>query len=282
MFGVGTDAGVTNTWHGWATLRELELLVYAGLTPLEAITAATGVSAKALHVDEERGTIERGKLADLLLIDGAPHEEIAAIQKIDQVFLGGRRLDRTALAALIAADDDVPLPARTLPSHLDDNEKGERTSRIGTSWVNGTDSGLDHARMMMRRTLRRPGDHVMTILAEMSHEDDSWAAGYLPLTPGGVEPADLSGYAGVRFEARGEGQYVVMISTRGVRDYDYHRASFESSGRWQRFQVPFTSFEQKQGSVPFTATDAQVLMFRMERGPGESAWLEIDNIELYD
>jgi Imidazolonepropionase and related amidohydrolases len=60
-FGTGTDAGVTGTHHGWATLRELQLLVAGGLTALEAITAATGNAARAIKVDAERGTITAGK-----------------------------------------------------------------------------------------------------------------------------------------------------------------------------------------------------------------------------
>ena len=77
----GTDAGMPATWHGWSTLRELKLLVAGGMTPLEAITAATSVSARALRVNQERGTIAPGKLADLVLIDGHPHESIEDIEK---------------------------------------------------------------------------------------------------------------------------------------------------------------------------------------------------------
>src|SRR6185295_14818123 len=90
--GTGTDAGVTGTHHGWATLRELQLLVAGGLKPLEAITAATGNSAKAIKVDAERGTIAPGKLADLVLIEGAPHKNIADIERVRRVFLGGREI----------------------------------------------------------------------------------------------------------------------------------------------------------------------------------------------
>ncbi len=280
-FGVGTDAGVTNTWHGWATLRELRLLVLGGLTPLEALTAATGTSAKALHVDDERGTIAAGKLADLLLVDGSPDENIDDILRTDAVFLGGRQLDREGLARLIATENDAPLPARTVAPRIDDNELGERSSRIGTAWVNATDPGLEHAKIMMQRTIKRPGDHALTVLATMSHEDETWAAAYLPLTPGGVEPADISEYAGIRFETRGDGEYELMISTRGVRDYDYHYAKFSGIGRWRQVEIPFSDLEQRNGSKPFTGKDAETLMFRIERKPGESAWLELDDIELY-
>ena len=72
----GTDAGMAQTFHGWATLRELKLLVQGGLSPLEAITAATGVSARALRVDKDRGTIAPGQRADLVLIAGRPDQQI--------------------------------------------------------------------------------------------------------------------------------------------------------------------------------------------------------------
>ena len=58
---LGTDAGMPGTFHGYSTLRELELLVQSGLTPLEAIAAGTSVSARALAVDGQRGTIAAGQ-----------------------------------------------------------------------------------------------------------------------------------------------------------------------------------------------------------------------------
>lgn len=67
-FATGTDAGEPGTPHGRATLREMELLVKGGLSPLEAIAAATGNSARALRVMKDRGTIAPGKVADLLLV----------------------------------------------------------------------------------------------------------------------------------------------------------------------------------------------------------------------
>jgi imidazolonepropionase-like amidohydrolase len=121
-FGAGTDAGVTGTHHGWATLRELRLLVAGGLTPLQAITAATLDSAKALRVEHERGSIEVGKLADLLLVEGEPHRRIADVERVSRVFLGGVEIDRERLAREIAAPGVTPLPAVKLGALVDDFE----------------------------------------------------------------------------------------------------------------------------------------------------------------
>ena len=65
---------------------ELELLVkYCGYTPLEAITSATSSGAKACFIEEKTGTIETGKLADIIIIDGDPLEDIRILQDLEMV-----------------------------------------------------------------------------------------------------------------------------------------------------------------------------------------------------
>lgn len=76
--GCGTDAGFMLP-HGEMNARELELLVRGGLTPLEAITAATKTNAELMELNEV-GVLEVGKLADLLLVDGNPLEDIRVFQ----------------------------------------------------------------------------------------------------------------------------------------------------------------------------------------------------------
>lgn len=76
--GCGTDAGFMLP-HGEMNARELELLVRGGLTPLEAITASTKTNAELMELNEV-GVLEVGKLADLLLVDGNPLEDIRVFQ----------------------------------------------------------------------------------------------------------------------------------------------------------------------------------------------------------
>lgn len=92
LIAVGTDAGMPGTPHGVATLREMELLVQAGLSPTEALLAATSNSAKAMGVHDDRGSIEVGKRADLVLIDGTPWRDIADVRRIHGVFIDGRQV----------------------------------------------------------------------------------------------------------------------------------------------------------------------------------------------
>jgi imidazolonepropionase-like amidohydrolase len=78
---------------------ELELLVnHCGFTPMEAIVAATQYGAMACFMGDETGTIEPGKLADIIIVDGDPLEDISLLQDVDNikvVMLEGRvEIDR--------------------------------------------------------------------------------------------------------------------------------------------------------------------------------------------
>ena len=90
---VGTDAGFL-VYHG-QNAGELEEFVKLGFTPMEAIVAATKVGAECLDMDKEVGTIEPGKYADLVILDGDPLADIRILQeetRIIQVFKGGTRV----------------------------------------------------------------------------------------------------------------------------------------------------------------------------------------------
>jgi len=282
-FGTGTDAGVTGTHHGWATLRELQLLVAGGLTPLEAITAATGNGAKALKVDSERGTISVGKLADLVLIDGAPQRTISDIERISRVFLGGREVDRERLARDIAAPTQTPLAAVKVGEKIDDFESSDGRSTLGTLWINSTDAGHDHSQMVFGRTLRDGANHALSVMARLAEKSRPFVTVSVPLSRGAVEPVDARAFRGVRFEARGEGSYRLLIPTREVRDFAYYRAPFKAGGRWETVSIDFSSLKQEAGRAiaPWTGADLLMLTFEIARPPGEVGWLELDNLRFY-
>ncbi len=82
----GSDTGLV----GYGLIRELELYVQAGMTPLEALQSGTIVSARAMGLDRDSGTIEAGKRADLILVDGDPLSNISDLRKVSQVIANGR------------------------------------------------------------------------------------------------------------------------------------------------------------------------------------------------
>jgi cytosine/adenosine deaminase-related metal-dependent hydrolase len=78
---------------GVTTVREMELLVDSGLTPMQAIMAGTTWPAQRLGKDEDLGSVEEGKLADLLVLPRNPLEDITAYKQIEMVMQDGRFLD---------------------------------------------------------------------------------------------------------------------------------------------------------------------------------------------
>jgi imidazolonepropionase-like amidohydrolase len=99
----GSDTPEWFFGYGWTLHRELESLVAAGLTPHQALAAATTNPAEFLRASKEWGTIEPGKRADLLLLSADPLEDIRNTSRIEAVVVGGRWLDREERERMIAA-----------------------------------------------------------------------------------------------------------------------------------------------------------------------------------
>ncbi len=87
----GTDAGGSPARHGFVA-REIELMVENGMTPQTALEASTRVAADLLGIQDQAGTIEVGKQADMVLIDGDPLSDPGALRNIWAVFQSGRRI----------------------------------------------------------------------------------------------------------------------------------------------------------------------------------------------
>ena len=84
VIAMGTDAGTPFNFHG-ANMKELELFCGIGLTPMESIISATTTAAHLLGLEQELGTIEEGKLADLIVVDGNPLDDIAILQQQERI-----------------------------------------------------------------------------------------------------------------------------------------------------------------------------------------------------
>ena len=97
LIAAGTDAPYPGLFQGEGIHRELELLVESGLTPLQAIRAATYDAARVMHAEEEWGSLEAGRRADVLVVRGSPAERISDTRQVEVVIREGQILDRHAL-----------------------------------------------------------------------------------------------------------------------------------------------------------------------------------------
>ncbi len=280
---VGTDAGMTGTPHGTSTLRELELLVQAGLTPSEALLAGTSASAKALGVND-RGSIEVGKRADLLLVSGRPWERIGDVRNTQQVYVAGRQVQGKG-AVLPVGNKALALPAQPVQSLVDDFERSDGRTALDTLRVDEADGGNDRTAQVTEIVARETGGNALATQAKLSSKDTAFAATILPLSRGSVAPVDARAYRGVRLELRGSAPELRLeVRALGNRRFI---APLQAGAQWQTVEIPFTAL---QGQPPYRAKtpvavwrgdDLQQLVVSGSGEPGSKLWFEIDNVSFY-
>jgi imidazolonepropionase-like amidohydrolase len=88
--GFGTDSGIPMRFPGYFEHRELQLMVEAGLTPMQAIVAATATNAEILGGAKEFGTLQPGRRADFLVLDANPLDDIHNTEKLSAVWKSGK------------------------------------------------------------------------------------------------------------------------------------------------------------------------------------------------
>jgi imidazolonepropionase-like amidohydrolase len=253
---VGTDAGIGGVFHGSSTLREVTLLTRLGLTPAQALAAATSGSSRVLR--RPCGRIASGQRADLVLLAGRPDVTIEDLHAARRVWIAGREVPLERLRHLVEGDVPTPLPrARVtgpvdLRGALDGSEGGPTASRVD---VERRGDALSVTALM---GARRP----VAIVA-------------LPLTPGAILPADARGFDGVAFDARGEGGFRLVV---------------EQHGRSGTFAAPFTAgpvripFAALTGSDPATTLDLsrlRQLIVRIDGDPGTTRRLTLSRVRFY-
>lgn len=280
---VGTDAGMSGTPHGAATLREFELLVEAGLSPAEALRAGTANAARVLRLDD-RGTIEVGKRADLLLLDGVPWQRISDLARVERVFVAGRQVHGKG-SRLPPGNRAEALPARRAERLVDDFERADGRSTIDTLVLDEADGGNERSQQISQRRARSEGGHALLVQARLSHKPWAYAASILPLSQGSVVPVDARGFSGIRFDVRGAApDFRLEVRALGDRRF---RAPAVLGAQWRTLEIPFTDL---QGQPPYRADgpvaqwrgdDLLQLVFVVAGEPGDAVWFELDNVGFY-
>ncbi len=140
----GSDAPNPGTAHGVSLHRELELLVKAGLTPVEALTAATSTPARIFGL-ADRGRIAQGLRADLLLVTGDPTKDIGATLDIAGIWKAGVPFDRKAYRASLESEKIAVTqpPAGSESAIVSDFNDGTTKTAYGSGWQITTDQLMD-------------------------------------------------------------------------------------------------------------------------------------------
>jgi imidazolonepropionase-like amidohydrolase len=240
----GTDAGNPGTAHGASMHGEMALLVRAGLTPTQALRAATSAPATAFGL-ADRGRIANGQRADLLLVEGDPTVDITATRRIHTVWKNGFTVNR-ALAADEKPDSTAAAAAPTQNLVADFEAEGF-TARVGQAFMATTDQmaggkssaalswsagGAGNSKGALRMAGKVDGALVYAWAGSM------WMPGAQPM-----QPVDFSSRSELVFKVKGDGRdYNVMVFSGASAQGLPAAQSFKTSTQWQEVRLPLAKF----------------------------------------
>ena len=251
----GTDAPNPGTTYGASLHGEFARLVGAGLTPAQALTAATAAPATAFHLGD-RGRIRAGARADLLLVDGDPTADIRATRKIAAVWLAGVAVDRASYRADLAKAREAAQQAAASAAAsigdgaISDFDDGTEHTRFGAGWAPSTDAMVGGGSKVTlavvpggahgSRALRVAG----TVVAGAPHP---WSGAMFYPGTRPMAPADLSAKKALGFAVRGDGKtYSVMLFSQS-RGFMPAIQTFVAKPGWQVLHFPFAAFDGLDG-----------------------------------
>lgn len=245
----GTDAPNPGTTYGASLHEELSLLVAAGLSPSQALVAATSTPAARFGLTD-RGRILPGLRADLVLVAGDPTRDINATRWIAGIWRGGQPFDREAYkrrfsdadrqataaattappaAGGVPATSGAPTTATTSPTAptapatpsvglVSDFEAMPTAVQSGQPWAVATDEmmgGSSTAQLALTGGAHGSNGALEISGTLVKKGQSSWSGAMWMPGAQGFEPVDFSKKLGFTFQARGDGKaYVVMLFTR--------------------------------------------------------------------
>jgi imidazolonepropionase-like amidohydrolase len=251
----GTDAGNQGTQYGISLHHEMAALVQAGLTPLQALAAATSTPADAFGLGR-RGRIRNGYKADLLLVEGDPGSEIASTRRIVAVWKDGVDAAplRSSARERVAAQDK---PGASAPLALPADGRISLFSKVGLAspfgfgWAPSHDGFMGGKSGVTLQVQQSEGDVPAALAVNASVQPGfafPWAG--LAFMPGAqpMQPANLSGAKVIRFKVRGDGkQYSLSMMSKGVQIPVSQ--PFTAEAAWREVTIAFSSLKGIDASM---------------------------------
>jgi hypothetical protein len=266
----GSDAPNPGAAHGASVHRELELLVRAGLSPVEALRAATAAPAAAFGLDD-RGRIAPGLKADLVLVRGDATRDVMATRDLAGIWKDGVRVERVR-------PDAVPsVRPRIAPRVLTDFEDLTSDGLAASGWIPSTDTMFGGGSTVDLRVTAggAPANGgSLVISGEIAAGFPApWAGVMIGLAPGVMQPVDASDITALVFDARGEGAtYRVLAFAESLGPVPA-AIEFAAGAGWRRVVIPLGGIDglDPAGAMGFLISGPGAL------GPFR---LEVDNVEL--
>ncbi len=269
----GTDSPNPGTTHGASIHRELELLVSAGLSPTEALAAATSAPARIFGLTD-RGRIAPGLRADLVLVKGDPTADITATRDIQRIWKAGHEAVRPKAEAKKAAA--APAPQAPASGEISNFEDGTFAATFGNPWTDSTDQLAGGKSIVKKEVVDGGANGSGKSLAISGEVKQGFAYPWsgVMFLPGAVPmaPADLSKFGAISFEAKGEGatyQFMVFAAHLGRLPV---QKPFTAGPDWKRVRFTFAD-------LGVDGTD--LLGFFIGGGPALGPFrLQIDEVRL--
>ncbi|HEV3040718.1 MAG TPA: CIA30 family protein [Candidatus Angelobacter sp.] len=247
----GTDAPNPGTEHGASMHGELTLLVQAGLSPTEALEAATANPAKSFRLND-RGEIAPGKRADLLLVKGDPGADITVTRNVVGVWKAGIRFDRDAyLAEVKKIQQEASGPPEGSESGVvSDFDDLTAKAKYG-EWLISTDQimgGKSTAKIEAVPGGANNSKGALHVTGEVAPSFQiAWSGAMF--SPGRriMDAVDLSSKKNISFWVKGDGKtYRIMLFTKKSGPIPLIQ-TFSAGSEWKQFTFPISSFEGADG-----------------------------------
>lgn len=267
----GSDAPNPGTIHGATIHYELEMLLRAGLSPLDALRAATSTAARAFSLDD-RGRIAAGQRADLVLVQGNPAEDITATRRVVDVWKRGVRQERRPAPTAEEA------AAAVGSGFISDFDGPMVTSQFGAGWQISTDTmmgGNSEARMQIVKPGANGSAGALEVTGTINTGSPYLWAGPM-FFPGAapMAPVDLSRFKAITFKARGDGrEYQVMLFAARLGQQPAVQ-TFTAGPEWQEHTIPFTAF-----SSDLDGSDIAAVLFS-GAAPAGAFRFQLDDVRL--
>jgi imidazolonepropionase-like amidohydrolase len=258
----GTDAPNPNTAHGVSMHEEIAWLARSGLSPAQALAAATSAPADAFGL-ADRGRIAAGQRADLLLVDGDPSQQLGDTLAIVTVWKNGREVDRR-----VAGERAPELPAGTVGDFEDD---------VGTAWVATTDrmAGGQSDAVLARFAGGAGGSAGALRVSGRVHVGGGavWAGAFFNPGEAMMQAHDARARTELVLQARGDGRPMSVMLFSGAEGAAPAVVTVTPGAQWGELRLPLSDFAGadlgRLRAIAFTA-----------RAPAGEFRFDLDQVEI--